>query len=71
VAWDGWTRDSPPAWRDWVAASGRPGVTVVTVDGNTASAAVAERAGFTLVETVEDEHRGSPATLHRWRWTRS
>jgi RimJ/RimL family protein N-acetyltransferase len=42
----------------------------VTVDGNTASAAVAERAGFTLVETVEDEHRGSPATLHRWRWTR-
>ena len=46
---------------------GRP----VTVDGNTASAAVAERAGFSFAETFEDEHRGSRATLHRWRWTRS
>ena len=54
--------------RDWAAEHGRPAVTVVTVDGNAASAAVARRAGFTIVETYEGRHRGAASTLHRWRW---
>ena len=54
--------------RDWAAAHGRAAVTVVTVEGNTASAAVARRVGFCVVETYQGEHRGAVATLHRWRW---
>lgn len=54
--------------RDWAADHGRPAVTLVTVDGNAASAAVALRAGFSLAETFEGPHRGVTSTLHRWRW---
>lgn len=54
--------------RDWAADHGRPAVTLVTVDGNAASAAVALRAGFCLAETFEGQHRGVTSTLHRWRW---
>ena len=43
-------------------------VTLVTVEGNAASAAVALRAGFSIVETFEDRHRDVATTLHRWRW---
>ncbi|KQV77578.1 hypothetical protein ASC64_01670 [Nocardioides sp. Root122] len=53
---------------DWAAGHDRPAVTIVTVDGNAASAAVARRAGFDLWQTVEGDHRGRSATLHRWRW---
>lgn len=53
---------------DWAAEHGRPAVTVVTVEGNAASAAVALRAGFSIVETYQGQHRGATSTLHRWRW---
>ncbi len=55
--------------RDWAAEHGRPAVTVVTVEGNAASAAVARRAGFFIVETYQGQHRGAASTLHRWRWS--
>ena len=55
--------------RDWAADHGRLAVTLVTVDGNAASAAVARRAGFSLVEVFEGQHRGAASTLHRWRWS--
>lgn len=54
--------------RDWAADHGRSAVTLVIVDGNAASAAVARRAGFSLVEVFEGQHRGATSTLHRWRW---
>lgn len=53
---------------DWAAEYGRPAVTVVTVEGNAASAAVARRARFSIIETYEGQHRGAASTLHRWRW---
>jgi RimJ/RimL family protein N-acetyltransferase len=55
--------------RDWAADHGRFAVTLVTVDGNTSSAAVARRAGFSLFEVFEGQHRGAARTLQRWRWT--
>jgi RimJ/RimL family protein N-acetyltransferase len=52
----------------WAGTNGRPAVTLVTVEGNAASAAVARRAGFSIVETFEGQHRDTASTLHRWRW---
>jgi RimJ/RimL family protein N-acetyltransferase len=52
----------------WAGTHGRLAVTLVTVEGNAASAAVARRAGFSIVETFEDRHRDVATTLHRWRW---
>ncbi len=54
--------------RDWAATHDRSTVTLVTVEGNAASAAVAHRAGFSLVEVYEGQHRGVTATLQRWRF---
>ena len=53
----------------WAAAHDRPAVTLVTVDGNAASEAVARRAGFSHLVAYEGEHHGATATLHRWRWS--
>lgn len=55
--------------RDWAADNQRLAVTLVAVHGNAASAAVARRAGFSLFEVFEGQHRGAARTLHRWRWT--
>ena len=52
----------------WAASHGRTAVTLVTVEGNAASAAVARHAGFSVVETFEGQHRDLASTLHRWRW---
>ena len=53
----------------WSADHGRRAVTLVTVDGNAASEAVARRAGFSRVEVFEGKHRGATVTLHRWSWS--
>jgi len=50
---------------DWVL--GRfPTATLLTIVGNVASEAVARRAGFTVAEHVEDDHRGRRVTFRRW-----
>ena len=51
---------------DWVLSSGYRYAVVVTVEGNDASEAVAARAGFTVADDHEGEHRGRPVTLRRW-----
>ena len=51
---------------DWVLSAGYRFVVVVTVEGNVASEAVADRAGFTVADDHEGEHRGRPVTLRRW-----
>ena len=50
----------------WVALSGRPGLELTTVTGNTASEAVARRAGFHVHRRHPGEHRGEPTVLHTW-----
>jgi RimJ/RimL family protein N-acetyltransferase len=50
----------------WVALSGRPGLELTTVTGNTASEAVARRAGFHLHHQHRGEHRGEVTVLRTW-----
>ena len=50
----------------WVESSGRPALELTTVTGNTASEAVARRAGFHVHHTQRGEHRGEITVLHTW-----
>jgi RimJ/RimL family protein N-acetyltransferase len=50
----------------WVAMSGRPGLELTTVTGNTASEAVARRAGFHVHHQHQGEHRGELTNLRTW-----
>ena len=50
----------------WALETGAPTVSLTMLEGNDASARVAERSGFTRVERVDLEHRGEPVTAHRW-----
>ena len=51
---------------DWVLEHGYRQVVLVTVEGNAPSEAVARRAGFTVADHHEGDHRGRSVTLTRW-----
>ena len=50
----------------WVAMSGRPGLELTTVTGNTASEGVTRRAGFHVHHQHQGEHRGELTNLRTW-----
>ena len=54
------------ALSDWALGTGLPAVWLLTLPGNVASEAVAERAGFEHEGTEPGEHRGEPVQLTRW-----
>lgn len=51
---------------DWLLDHAYRQLSLITVEGNVASEAVALRSGFTLADRHEGDHRGKPVTLTRW-----
>lgn len=51
---------------DWLFAKGFDRVALETISGNTASEAVAMRAGFAHASTHQGEQQGQPVELERW-----
>jgi RimJ/RimL family protein N-acetyltransferase len=50
----------------WTTGARYGAVRLETVEGNSASERVAQRAGFTVLRSGLDEHRGSTVTVHIW-----
>lgn len=51
---------------DWLLENGAGRVALETIEGNTASEAVARRAGFVPESSHTGEQRGEPVQLRRW-----
>ena len=64
---NGWATMAAKALANWTMDAGYSAVRLETVEGNTASEHVAQRAGFRQVSSTADDHRGSPATIHLWQ----
>ena len=62
----GFATQAAVALVEWAAEAGYSAVRLETVEGNNASEQVAQRAGFTVLRSGLDEHRGSQVTVHVW-----